>query len=235
MSIFSYHLLQTSPFTTLKVFARPPKAGQVAGLRHVEFLAAMTLGSPILSTARMQLHNLAMFAYWEDESALADFFAHSELGHSFSKGWHVRLEFLRRWGMFSEIDNLPPNKEDTDPDRPVVAVTLARLKLPELFRFIHWGKPVEEQVRDNPGATLALAAFRPLRTFSTFSIWRSQKLMTDMVQGRGSSSGVSRHADAMRERSRKDFHREFTTLRFRALSEHGVWLDRSDYVPIEKV
>ncbi len=40
-----------------------------------------------------------------------------------------------------------------------------------------------------------------------------------------------RHIAAMRERERKDFHVEFTTLRFRALSEHGEWEGRRDLVP----
>jgi hypothetical protein len=105
------------------------------------------------------------------------------------------------------------------------------LKLPQLFRFISWGKPVEELVRDHPGATLALAAIRPPRTFSTFSVWRSQREMTDMVHGNGSAPGAGRHAEAMIERNRKDFHYEFTTLRFRAIAEHGVWAGRSDIVP----
>lgn len=228
MKFFSYHLIRTSPLITLKAFYSPPK---VAGLRHVEFLAGMTLGAPIVSPARMQLHDLCVFAYWENESHLDDFLADTELGQALSNGWHVRLEFLRRWGRFSEIDDLPNNLENTDPNSPVVAVTLARLKLQQLFRFIRWGKPVEEQVRDNPGTTLALAAFRPFRTFSTFSIWRSQQLMTDMVHGRSSYPGATRHADAMIERARKDFHHEFITLRFRAISEHGTWMGRTGLVP----
>jgi hypothetical protein len=126
---------------------------------------------------------------------------------------------------------LPANVADADPAQPVVAVTLARLKLPQLVRFVRWGKPVEEQVRDHPGATLALAAFRPPRTFSTFSVWRSQREMTDMVHGRGSTLGADRHAAAMIERDRKDFHHQFTTLRFRAMAEHGEWAGRRDIVP----
>ena len=55
--------------------------------------------------------------------------------------------------------------------------------------------------------------------------------MTDMVHGEGSFPGATRHADAMEERDRKDFHHEFITLRFRALSEHGKWLGRSNFVP----
>ncbi|MCB0337435.1 MAG: hypothetical protein KDD62_14060, partial [Bdellovibrionales bacterium] len=153
MRIFSYHLVETSPLTSLKVFLFPPK---ISGLRHAEFFAAMTLGAPIISPARMQLHRLGVFAYWEDESHLDNFLSNTRLGAMLSTGWHVRLQFLRRWGSFVEIGDLPENKEDTDPNKPVVAVTLARLKLPEVFRFIHWGKPVEEQVRDNPGVSLAL-------------------------------------------------------------------------------
>jgi len=143
----------------------------------------------------------------------------------------VGLELLRRWGQFSELDDFIPTDEDIDPNQPVVAITLARLKLPEVIRFIRWGKPVEEQVRDDPGTSLALAATRPPRTFSTFSVWRSLREMTEMVHGKGSFPGGGHHAEAMRERDRKDFHHKFTTLRFRAISEHGTWLGRRSIVP----
>ncbi|RYE74585.1 MAG: hypothetical protein EOO74_11300, partial [Myxococcales bacterium] len=101
--------------------------------------------------------------------------------------------------------------------------------------FISWGRPVERQVRDHPGVTLALAAMRPPRTVSTFSIWQSGRAMTDMVMGRDRGPSprddVRRHAEAMRERERRDFHHAFTTLRFRPLSEHGSWQGRANWVP----
>ncbi len=52
-----------------------------------------------------------------------------------------------------------------------------------------------------------------------------------MVHGHGSSPGADRHARAMVERNRKDFHHQFTTLRFRAIEEHGEWAGRSSIVP----
>jgi hypothetical protein len=194
-------------------------------------MAVMALGSPIFSPARMQLRRLAVFASWENERAIDTFLADTELGRALATGWHVRLEFLRRWGRVSEFDDRPVSTGDTDPAAPVVAVTLARLRLPEVPRFIRWGKPVERLVRDHPGTTLALAAMRPPRTVSTFSVWRSQREMTDMVRGRGSSPGAERHAAAMVERDRRDFHHEFTTLRFRPLGEYGKWEGRTDIVP----
>ena len=116
-------------------------------------------------------------------------------------------------------------------DDPVVAVTLARMKLTQVPRFLRWGKPVEELVRDHPGITLATAAIRPLHTVSTFSVWKSQREMLGMVRGAGNMPKPERHAAAMKERQRKDFHTQFITLRFRPLSEHGEWLGRRDFLP----
>ena len=191
----------------------------------------MKLGSPILSPARAQLRHLAVFASWESSSAVDQFLTDTDLGRTLALGWHVRLEFLRQWGRVSEFDDLPEAGGALAHTEPVVAVTLARLKHSQVPRFVRWGKPVEELVRDHPGATLALAAMRPPRTVSTFTVWRSQSHMIDMVRGRDSVHGAKRHAAAMVERDRKDFHYEFTTLRFRALTEHGAWEGRSDIVP----
>src|SRR3954453_3631691 len=98
MPIFSFHLAESTPLTTLRAMYRPPAPNKIAGLRHAECLAAMTLGSPILSAARLQLRNLAVFASWESERALDAFLADTKLGRALASGWHVRLEFLRRWG-----------------------------------------------------------------------------------------------------------------------------------------
>lgn len=55
--------------------------------------------------------------------------------------------------------------------------------------------------------------------------------MTDMVHGRSDVEAPRRHAAAMVERERRDFHHEFTTLRFRPVSEHGSWEGRTGIVP----
>ena len=231
--IFSFHLANSPLTTTMSALLRPLTTNSAPGLRHAECMTVMTLGSPILSPARMQMRKLAVFAAWENERAIDAFLRDAELGRTLARGWHVRLEFLRRWGRISELDGLPARAAEVAPTAPVVAVTLARLKLTEVPRFIRWGKPVEQLIRDHPGTTLALAAMRPPRTVATFSVWRSQREMTDMVRGHGSVPGAERHATAMLERERKDFHFEFTTLRFRALAEHGAWQGRREIVPRE--
>ncbi len=217
--------------TTLGALLRPPNGQTVAGLRHAECMTRMTLGAAILSPARMQLRHLTMFAAWDGHAAIDEFLAVTSLGRAISSGWHVRMELLRRWGHLTEFDGFAESDREQDPEAPVVAVTLARLKLLQVPRFIRWGKPVEKLVRDHPGATLALAASRPPRTVSTFSVWTSQREMVEMVRGHSHVPRPERHAAAMVERQRKDFHFQFTTLRFRPIEEHGTWEGHTKFVP----
>jgi hypothetical protein len=231
MHISTFHLAHASTGTTLRALYRPPTRQTVAGLLHAECLAHMMLGAPVVSPARMQLRQLAMFAVWENDSALDAFLASTALGRTLATGWHVRMEFLRRWGTIRELDHLMESGRTVDPATPVVAVTLARMRLPEVPRFIYWGKPVEELVRDHPGQTLALAAMRLPRTVSTFSVWHTQQAMLDMVRGHSAMPRPERHAAAMVERQRKDFHFEFATLRFRPVAEYGMWEGRSGIIP----
>ena len=236
MNIFSFHLAKTSFLTTLRKLWWPPTAQKVAGLKHAECMTRMTLGAAIVSPSRVRFNDFVMFASWENEETLEEFLASTQLGRKLAAGWHVRLNFLRRWGHVSALDGLPALAEHYDPSgsvrtQPVVAVTLARMKLFQVPRFISWGRPVERLVRDHPGQTLALAAIRLPNTVSTFSIWKSTAEMTDMVHGLSAVPQPERHRVAMVERERKDFHYEFTTLRFHALSEHGEWEGQKKFVP----
>ena len=231
MSVFTYHLAKTTVGTALAAMCSPPRSSQVPGLIHAECMASMTLGSSIVSPSRMKLNQLAVFAKWESDDAIDDFLANTKLGTALAKGWHVRMEFQRRWGHVDEFGGLPESIGEEDMDAPVVSVTLARMKLLQIPRFIRWGKPVEELVRDHPGITLATAAIRLPRTVSTFSVWRSKREMLEMVSGRSQIPQTNRHAVAMKERQRKDFHRQFTTLRFKALAEYGEWEGQSNIVP----
>ncbi|MEQ1933784.1 MAG: hypothetical protein ABL962_07895 [Fimbriimonadaceae bacterium] len=191
----------------------------------------MKLGSPILSPQRMQFRKIVMFAAWESEDAIEEFLRTSKLGQSIAAGWHLRMTFLRRWGSVREFAWLPESLGESDPTSPVAAFTLARMKLPEVPRFLKWGRPVETLVRDNPETTFTLAAIRYPRTIATFSIWNSQQAMIDMVRGHSAVAQPERHIDAMKELRRRDFHHEFTTLRFRPFAEFGTWEGRSTLLP----
>lgn len=229
MSVHSFHLAEVPRHVGARALLGP--APGVAGLDHAECLSLMRLGAPTVSPDRLQLSRLAVFAQWRDEDALDAFLDRDPLGRRLAGGWHVRLEFLRRWSTLEALPGLPVRAGAWDQDEPVVAVTLARMRLPEVPRFLRHGKPVERLVRDHSGTTLALAAARPPRTISTFSVWRSVQEMEDMVHGRSRVAAPARHASAMAERERRDFHHEFATYRFRPLAEHGEWQGRRGIVP----
>ncbi|CAM1339630.1 hypothetical protein [Tenacibaculum aestuarii] len=231
MNIFSYHLIELPLFESVKRIFSNPISKNTKGLIHSEYMTAMTLGSPILSTSRILIKQVAVFMQWENEISLENYLEQDTFGKILSKGWHVRLSFIREWGKFSGF-KIPLDKDKLEnPNSPVVAVTIARMKPFEVPRFIHWGRPVEKLVRDHPGTTLALASVKFPNTVSTFSIWKTEREMTNMVHGHSVIENPKRHSNSMKERERKDFHFEFTTLRFKPLSEFGKWKNQSNFIP----
>lgn len=143
----------------------------------------------------------------------------------------MRLEFMREWGKISGF-KIPERKATLESElSPVVAVTIARMKPLAIPRFLHWGRPVEKLVRDHEGTLLSLASVRFPNTVSTFSLWKTEEEMTNMVHGHSAMPKPKRHSDAMKERERKDFHFEFTTLRFKPISEFGSWKGKENYIP----
>jgi hypothetical protein len=231
MPVFTYHLIRLSFFSAFRRMLFPVKAKKVVGLVHAETMSAMTLGSPIYSVSRFFNRDVIVFAQWKNEAVFDEFIHNDSFGKMLSKGWFTKLEFIRQWGKISGFE-IPKNREEElNDDQPVVAVTIARMKYAQIPRFLRWGRPVEKLVRDHPGTTLSLASIRYPNTISTFSIWKTQKEMTDMVKGHSQVPQPKRHIDAMEERTRKDFHFEFTTLRFKPLSESGEWKDKSQFIP----
>ncbi|MFM8911519.1 MAG: hypothetical protein ACKOE6_01215 [Flammeovirgaceae bacterium] len=230
MSIFTYHLVKTSYLSAIKAMVFPPKPYNVPGLVHAECMLAMTLGAPVFSSSRILARQVVLFAQWENETAIDHFLKRHWLGRILKGGWHTRLIFTRQWGKFQNFRIPDENLVAQSENGCVVAVTIARMKFIEIPRFIRWGRPVEKLVRDHPGTTLSLASIKFPNTVSTFSIWRNQKEMTDMVHGRSSVQKPKRHAKAMQERDRRDFHFEFTTLRFKPISEEGKWGGRTNFI-----
>ena len=204
---------------------------KIKGLIHSETMSAMKLGSPIFSKTRIFNQTIIVFAQWENETSLENFLKTNSYGKLLAEGWHIRLSFLRQWGNISGFDIPIKNNEETTSNKSIVAVTIARMKYTEIPRFLRWGRPVEKLVRDHDGTTLSLASIRYPNIISTFSIWKSQLEMTNMVNGHSNMPAPKRHANAMKERNRKNFYFEFTTLRFKPISEHGQWNNCDSFLP----
>ncbi len=227
--IFTFHLVNMSFFSMLKHLISPLHKKNITGLKHSESFFLMNLGEPILFLKRFNLKSIGLFMWWSDENELNQFLR-QETNKVFSEnGWHIQMKKYRKWGSIREIDSAQISTHIKEPDGPVVAVTLARLKLSQTLRFTKWGKPVEAQVKSHSGKNLAYAAFRPFNTFCTFSIWKNEKEMQDMVNGRVPFKDGRDHKMAMVERTKKPFHFEFSTMRFVPLKEAGMWKGGSNF------
>lgn len=227
--IFSFHLAYLPLSKLPRFLLYPAYKEKISGLKHSESFFTMNLGEPIMAAPRYNFRTVAFFAWWNEEKFLSEFL--NQASHRFfDEGWHVRMKLYRRWGEVTELKDAVVDPSLASPENSVVAVTLARLKIQETARFVKWGRPVESQVRDHHGKNLALAALRPLNTFSTFSVWKNESEMLNMVSGRDKLHDGESHKLAMGERMRKDFHHEFTTMRFRPFKEVGVWNGRSNYI-----
>ncbi|TGL59099.1 hypothetical protein EHQ58_09285 [Leptospira ognonensis] len=227
--IFTFHLVKI-PFLSLPKFLFSSlHKRNIPGVLHSESFFTMNLGESIFSPNRYNLQSFAFFVWWREESFLDAMLNDPSFG-ILKEGWHVRMKLYRRWGEISSLKEATIVTKQELSEKPVVAVTLARLKLTQTLRFIKWGKPVEKQVKNHSGQILALAALRPLNTFSTFSIWKNESAMIDMVYGRDRQFDGESHQLAMMERNRKDFHYEFTTMRFTPFKEVGVWKGESNYL-----
>ena len=103
----SYHLVDMPAPVSAGTLLRPPNRTTAGGLQHAECLVLMRFGAPIVSLARLQLRRFAMFAQWDDESALNRFLDTHPLGRRLAAGWHVRLQYLRRYGTLAALGDLP--------------------------------------------------------------------------------------------------------------------------------
>jgi len=233
-NLFTYHLIKLSFFSALKNVLLSINKTKIEGLIHAETMSAMELGSSIITPTRLFSRTIVVFAQWENEKTFSEFIQMHSFGKQLSDSWYLKLKFIRQWGSISHFEIPKTPIKMNDENQTVVAVTLARMKYTEIPRFLHWGGPIEKLVRDHSGTTLSLASIRYPNLISTFSIWKSQKEMTEMVHGHSKIENPKRHSNAMKERNRKDFHFEFTTLRFLPISEHNSWNGKSAYLPNNK-
>jgi len=206
--VYSFHIIKIGFWQVLKHLLIPLYRHEISGLMHSEAFLIMNLGMPVLSLKRYNLNSIALFLRWESLESYQSFFTKNL--YQVQTGRHLQMKAYRQWGELTDLKNSVLHNELINPREEVAAVTVARLKIAEIARFVKWGKPVEAQVRDHAGKIFSIAAFRPPNNFCTFSIWKSEIEMVGMVQS-------FEHKTAMEERLKKDFHYEFTTMRFTKL------------------
>lgn len=94
-NLFTYHLIKLSFFSALKSVLFPINKTKIRGLIHAETMSAMELGSSIFAPTRLFSTTVVVFAQWENEKTFSEFLKSNSFGKKLSKGWYLKLKFIR--------------------------------------------------------------------------------------------------------------------------------------------
>jgi hypothetical protein len=208
------------------VLARPPRPAAVEGLRYAEtvFTAPLAAGA-----SPPDLRTVGMIAAWDDEAAL-DRFASHPLGSALAGGWQMRMEPLRIFGAWPEMQGLPERPLPVEEDEPVAVLTLGRVK-PWRFRpFLRAAAPAEADATAQPGLLAATGFGRLPNLVSTFSLWRTAAAMRSYANTPGGP-----HKTAVAGDRERPFHYRSAFIRFRPLATRGDWGDRDPLAEVATV
>jgi len=210
----SVHVADVGTRAALRVLRAPPKAADVAGLRH----ATTALTAPLSGSVRPRpdLRRAALIAFWDDDDALDRFLADHPIAGSLGDGWHTRLDPLRAWGTWPGLPPDIPTGRTTDHDGPAVVLTLGRLRLTRALRFLRTSARAEANVVGAPGLIWATGLARP-PFVATCSIWETTRALSTYAYGQRDPA----HPDAIAADRAKPFHHRSAFIRFRPYGAQG--------------
>ena len=212
--VASVHLRDVGPLRALNVLSKRPKTGSIPGLRTVDVALATPLqasGAP-----RPSLRRVGLVAIWDDDASITAFLADHPLARALAGGWHARLQPLRLHGSWPGLPDELPRARDAITDDPAVVLTLGRLRISHVRRFLRASRPAERAALHAPGFVWGTALARP-PFVATCSLWESARAITSYAYGGGDPG----HPDAIAEQQRKDFHKRSAFVRFRPYEVDG--------------
>jgi hypothetical protein len=215
--ILSVHLADVGLAQALQIRRTRPRPGTIEGLGYAELTTLAPLGPRLLPTPTPG--RVGLIAAWERETALDAFLERHPLAERLASGWRVRLQPTRIFGVWPELPGIVPSELPMDDDEPVAALTLGRLRLTELPRFLRASARAEELALSDPALLWSTGLGRPPRLVATFSLWRNTAALRGYVEGR---SGAA-HRQAVREHAERPFHRHSAFIRFRPYAAEGQW------------
>lgn len=222
--LVSVHIADLGPNRSLRALLRPPDPDSVLGLGS----AVTTVTAKLNARRPPPPGRIGMIASWEDDEALDRFMLEDPLGTRLGEGWHVRLEPVRVLGAWPAIPNLPTRELPHDPEEPMAALTLGRLRYRRLVPFLRASFPAESDAVGEPGLVAASGLARP-PFVSTFSLWRSAAEMRNFVTRAGGG-----HAAAVRSDHEHSFHHESAFARFRPYASQGLWDGRDPLASLRR-
>jgi hypothetical protein len=214
--IASVQIADVGVRSALSITRKAPATGSIPGLRNANVGLAAPLGGSVVPS--VQFGRAGLFAFWDDDAALDGFLADHPLAAQLAGGWRVRLEPLRAFGTWPGFPREEvPDARHTDHEGPVVALTMGRPRVSQMFRFLRTSAKAEASLLNAPGLTWATGLAKPLSFVATCSLWESTRAISTYAYGNKDPG----HPDAIAGGEAKAFHHEQIFIRFRPYAAHG--------------
>lgn len=213
-SVVSVHLADVSVGTALGLLLKAPKVDAIAGLRHADVGTATPLSASALP--RPTLRRVGLFGFWESDEALDEFEREHPVAAKLREGWRARLEPLRAHGTWPGLPADLPSGRHTDYDGPAIVLTLGRVRMTQVPRFLRTSAQAERAVLEAPGSIWTTALAKP-PFVATCSLWESTKALSTYAYGVSDRA----HQDAIDADRAKPFHKMSAFVRFRPYRVEG--------------
>jgi len=212
--VASVQLADVGTLTALRLLRSAPRPGSIDGLRHANVAAATPLraaGAP-----RPSLRRLALLAFWDSDDDLDRFLAQHPLAATLAGGWHARLEPLRAFGTWPGLPDDLSRERATDYTGPALVLTLGRVRLTQVLRFLRTSLAAEAAARTAGGMVWGTALARP-PFVATCSLWESTRDLATYAYGARQAA----HPDAIDADAAKPFHHQSAFIRFQPYTVVG--------------
>jgi hypothetical protein len=219
----SVHVADVGARGALAFGVKTPKPAEVDGLRHANVAFGASLSASTLPPR--EVGRVGLVAFWDDDAALDRFLDSHPAAEVLAGGWRVRLDPLRAFGSWPGLAPDIPTARSTQYDGPAAVLTLGRVRMTQLPRFLRTSAVAEGRVLEAPGMIWATGLARP-PFVATCSLWESTKALSTYAFGRAEPA----HADAIAEQEKKDFHHQSAFIRFRPYRSEGS-LDGTNPLP----
>ncbi len=203
--IATLHLVDLGPIGAARSVLRRPRPADAPGLRSAE----VALLAPLALSGPPPLGRAGLLAFWDDEASVDRFLDVHPIGRRFSGGFEARLRPLRAFGTWPGLPADVPSTRAVPHEGPVVVLTISRVRMMQVARFLRTSRPAEEVALADEGMIWATAALRP-PVMATISIWQTTRDVVAYAYGRQRPA----HPAAITEKERKDFTRESAFIRF---------------------
>jgi hypothetical protein len=214
--ILTIHIAEVSAREAAVALARPPRPGEVAGLRYATTVITAPLGPRLLPAPR--LGRIGLIAAWDADEQLAGFLAGDPRARPFAGGFHARMRAVHEFGSFAPLEGLLGAEPDIGEDELAAVLTIGRLRVSQGVRFLRASAAAEALATRSPGMLAATGLARPPGLVSTFSLWRGKRAMRAYAAG---GDGPA-HRDAVRAHAARPFHHESAFIRLRPYAIEGV-------------